>query len=143
VIEGPRVWRSRIAWWRGFRRDAVNRARETGLATRWMPLAPLSGALIGTGVGAGFFVFTDPLAYLAIIVGVQILSVAVSLVSGWTLTDKGWRERALWHSFARYIRQQGKIDRDVGPEGVVVWGPYLVYGAVLGEAHGAAAPLTP
>lgn len=142
VVEGQ-IWRSPVRWWHSFRRDAVNRARTAGLATRWMPLAPLSGALIGTGVGAGFFVFTDPLAYLAIIFGVQILSVTVSVISGWTLTDQGWRERALWHSFARYIRHQGKIDREVGPEGVVVWGPYLVYGAVLGEAHDAARPLTP
>ena len=41
------------------------------------------------------------------------------------------------------IDDQGKLDRDVSPEGVRVWGPYITYGSVLGEAPGAARPLTP
>jgi hypothetical protein len=113
------------------------------MVTRWMPLLPLSGALTTTGVGIGVFFFTEPVVYTAIVMSVQVIAWVVSFVSGWTLTDAGWRNRALWHSFARYIRHQGRIDKDVGPEGVVAWGPYLVYGSVLGEAHGAASPLTP
>lgn len=143
VIEGPPVWRKRAGWWRGFRRDAIRRARESGLATRWMPLAPLSGALITTGIGFSVFFFTNPALYFVIVFGVQILGFVISFVSGWTLTDQGWRDRALWHAFARYMKDQGHLDKDVGPEGVVVWGPYLVYGSVLGEAHAAARPLTP
>jgi hypothetical protein len=143
VIEGRPVWEGSTSWWSGFRRDAVKRAREQGLATRWLPLVPFSGALTTTGVGAGFFFFTNPTVYVAIVMSVQVIAWVVSFVSGWTLTDAGWRQRALWHSFARYIRKQGKLDKDVGPEGVVVWGPYLVYGSVLGEADGAARPLTP
>ena len=67
----------------------------------------------------------------------------ISFVSGYTLTNKGWRQRALWRSFARYIHDHSEIDKAVGPAGVVVWGPYLAYGSVLGEAHAAARPLTP
>ncbi len=143
VIEGPPIWGSSTRWWRTYRRDAVKRAGDAGMVTRWMPLLPLSGALTTTGVGIGIFFFTEPVVYTAIVIGVQVVAWIVSFVSGWTLTDAGWRNRALWHSFARYIRTQGKLDKDVGPEGVVVWGPYLVYGAVLGEAQGAAVPLTP
>ena len=143
VIEGRPIWRGSTRWWTDFRRDAVKRAHEQGLATRWMPLLPLTGALTTTGVGAGMFFFTNATIYVAIVMSVQVLAWVVSFVSGWTLTDAGWRQRALWHGFARYIRHQGKLDKDVGPEGVVVWGPYLVYGAVLGEAKGASRPLTP
>jgi hypothetical protein len=143
VIEGPPVWRKHAGWWRGFRRDAIRRARASGLATRWMPLAPLSGALIVTGVSFSVFFFTNPVLYFVIVFGVQILGFVISFFSGWTLTNQGWRDRALWHAFARYMKDQGRLDQDVGPEGVVVWGPYLVYGSVLGEAHAAARPLTP
>ncbi|MBM3670622.1 MAG: DUF2207 domain-containing protein [Actinobacteria bacterium] len=121
----------------------MKRAREQGLVTRWMPLLPLTGALSTTGVGAGIFFFTEPVVYVGIVMGVQVVAWVVSFFSGWTLTDAGWRQRALWLGFARYIRRYGEIDKDVGPEGVVVWGPYLVYGAVLGEANGASRPLTP
>lgn len=142
VIEGS-VWQGPTRWWRAYRRDAIKRGRGMGLVTRWMPLAPLSGALITTGIGISLFFFTNPTVYFIIVFGVQILGFLISFVSGYTLTNKGWRQRALWRSFARYIAHQGKIDKDVGPAGVVVWGPYLVYGSVLGEAHGAAKPLTP
>jgi hypothetical protein len=142
VIEGPPVWR-RGGWWRAFRRDAIRRARDQGFVTRWMPLAPLSGALITTGIGFSVFFFSNPLAYFIIVFGVQIVGFVITFLSGWTLTNQGWRDRALWHAFARYIRDQGHLDKDVGPDGVVMWGPYLVYGSVLGEAHAAARPLTP
>ncbi len=143
VIEGPPVWRGSTRWFRAFRRDAVKRARDEGMVTRWMPLLPLTGALTTTGVGIGIFFFTEPVVYTAIVMSVQVIAWVVSFISGWTLTDAGWRNRAVWHSFARYIKNQGKLDTDVGPAGVVIWGPYLVYGAVLGEADGATRPLTP
>ena len=143
VIEGPPVFREHATWWRGFKRDAIKQARTMGLVTRWMPLAPLSGAIVTTAVGAAFFFLTNPAAYAAIIIGTQFLASIISFIGGYTLTNQGWRHRALWHVFAKYIHDQGKLDKDVGPEGVVVWGPYLVYGAVLGEAHAASRPLLP
>jgi Predicted membrane protein (DUF2207) len=142
VVESP-LWRKRARWWRAFRRDVIKRARDDALVKKWLPLAPLSAALITTGIGISLFFFTNPVVYFIIIFGVQFIGYVISFVSGYTLTNKGWRQRALWRGFARYIAHQGKLDKDVGPAGVVVWGPYLVYGAVLGEAHGAAKPLTP
>lgn len=143
VVEGPPLWRHGDRWFRGYRRDAVQRARDAGLAVKWLPLAPLSGALITTGIGFSLFFFTQPWIYFTIVFGVQIVGYVISFVSGYTLTPSGWRNRALWRSFGRYIHRQSRIDKDVGPAGVVVWGPYLVYGSVLGEAHAAARPLTP
>jgi hypothetical protein len=40
------------------------------------------------------------------------------------------------------VEHNGEL-RDVGPQGVTIWGPYLVYGAVLGKAPRSAKPLTP
>ncbi|MCJ7439880.1 MAG: DUF2207 domain-containing protein [Acidimicrobiia bacterium] len=143
VLEGAHIWRQPIRWWRTYRRDLVKRARGMGLVERWMPLASLSGALITTGVGMSVFFFTQPVVYFAMVFGAMIVGYIISFVSGYTLTDKGWRQRALWRSFARYIHDHGEIDKAVGPAGVVVWGPYLTYGAVLDEASAAARPLTP
>ncbi len=143
VVEGPPVLRSDGRWWRAFRRDAVKRARAKGYVTRWLPLAPLSGAIVTTAVGIGIFFLSQPAVYAAIIIGTELIAWVISFFSGYTLTNKGWRQRALWRSFGRYIHQQGKLDRDVGPAGVIVWGPYLVYGAALGEADDAAKPLLP
>ena len=143
VLEGTQLWKEPTRWWRTYRRDLVKRARGMGLVERWMPLASLSGALITTGVGMSIFFFTQPVVYFAMVFGAIIIGYVISFVSGYTLTNKGWRQRALWRSFARYIHDHGEIDKAVGPAGVVVWGPYLAYGSVLGEAHAAARPLTP
>ena len=143
VLEGTRIWKQPTRWWRAYRRDLVRRARGMGLVERWMPFASLSGALITTGVGMSVFFFTQPVVYFAMVFGAIIVGYIISFVSGYTLTNKGWRQRALWRSFARYIHDHGEIDKAVGPAGVVVWGPYLTYGAVLDEASAAARPLTP
>jgi hypothetical protein len=143
VVEGPPVWKGSTTWWRGYRKDAIKRARGMGLVTRWLPLAPLSGALITTGLGISLFFFTQPVIYFIIVFGVQIVGYVISFITGYTLTNRGWRERALWRSFARYIDDHGEIKKAVGPAGIAMWGPYLAYGAVLGEATGASKPLTP
>ncbi len=144
VLEGTRhVWKQPTRWWRTYRRDAVKRARGMGLVERWLPLAPLAGALITTGIGMSLFFFTEPVVYFSMVFGAMIVGYVISFVSGYTLTNKGWRQRALWRSFAKYIHDHGEIDKAVGPAGIVVWGPYLTYGSVLGEAHAAARALTP
>jgi hypothetical protein len=50
--------------------------------------------------------------------------------------------RARWAAFARFLRKEGSV-HDVGAAGVVMWGPNLSYGVVLGEAPKAARELTP
>jgi hypothetical protein len=142
-VEGPPLWKGSTRWWRAYRRAAIQRARSMDLATKWLPLAPLSGALITTGIGISLFFFTQPVVYFIIVFGVQIVGYVISFITGYTLTNRGWRERALWRSFARYIDDQSQIKKAVGPAGIVMWGPYLSYGAVLGEASAAAHPLTP
>ncbi len=144
VLEtGQHVWRQPTRWWRTYRRDVVKRARGMGLVERWLPLASFSGALITTGIGMSIFFFTQPVIYFTIVFGAMIVGYIISFISGYTLTNKGWRQRALWRTFAKYIHDHGEIDKVVGPAGIVVWGPYLTYGAVLDEAHAAARPLTP
>ena len=143
TVEDDHIWNGSTRWWRTYRKDAIRRARGLGLATKWLPLAPLSGALITTGLGISLFFFTQPVIYFVIVFGVQIVGYVISFITGYTLTNQGWRERALWRSFARYIDEHGEINKAVGPAGIVMWGPYLAYGAVLGEATAAARPLTP
>ena len=120
-----------------------SRARQQGLAIRWLPITTLSGAIVATAVGAAIFYFMQPGIFVGVVVAAHLVSVVASFLGGYTLSNNGWRQRALWRAFGRYIDDQGKFDRDVGPEGVRVWGPYLTYGSVLGEAPGAARPLTP
>jgi uncharacterized membrane protein len=64
------------------------------------------------------------------------------VIAGYGLTKQGRRARALWKAFGEYIEHHAEF-RDVGPAGVAIWGPYLVYGAVIGEARHAAKALTP
>jgi hypothetical protein len=63
-------------------------------------------------------------------------------VGGYVLTSKGHRAKAEWQAFGRYIREQGDLG-DVDPAGVLIWGPYLAYGAALGLAPTATHALTP
>lgn len=78
-----------------------------------------------------------PLLILAAMVGTVLM-----LLGGYGLTKQGRRARELWKAFGEYVEHNGELG-DVGPQGVTIWGPYLVYGAVLGKAPHAAKPLTP
>jgi len=142
VVEGPPVWRGRTPWWRHYRRDAVKRATSAGFVTRVLPLVDMSGAFITTAIGFALFFFTRPVVYVTLVIAAQILGTAICLVSGRTLTRSGRRHRARWGAFRRYIHHHGQLD-GVGPSGIVMWGPYLAYGVVLGEADDAARVLTP
>ncbi|HUF82957.1 MAG TPA: hypothetical protein VMQ81_00030, partial [Acidimicrobiia bacterium] len=142
VIEGPPVWRKSTSWWRGYKRDAVHGASASGYLTRVLRLVDTSGALTTTAVGFCIYFFTRPwVSWVAIPVAL-VLSTIASLTAGWGLTDKGRRHRALWRSFGRYIHDHGELE-DVGPAGVAIWGPYITYGVVLGEADDTARVLTP
>ena len=142
TVEGPPVWRGRTPWWRHYRRDAVRRASSAGYVTRVLPLVDMSGAFITTAIGFAVFFFTRPVVYVTLVIVAQVLGTVICLVSGRALTRSGRRHRARWAAFRRYIRLHGRLD-GVGPGGIVVWGPYLAYGVVLGEADDAARVLTP
>ena len=109
--------------------------------SEWHLLMAASTVVVAPVVA--LFFFTQPVLYFVIVFGVQIVSYVITFITGYTLTNKGWRERALWRSFARYIDDHGEIKRAVGPAGIAMWGPYLAYGAVLGEATAASRPLMP
>jgi uncharacterized membrane protein len=63
-------------------------------------------------------------------------------VGGYVLSTKGHRAKAEWQAFGRYTQQQGDL-ADVDPAGIVIWGPYLAYGAALGLAPTATHALAP
>ena len=63
-------------------------------------------------------------------------------MGGYRLSGTGLVERARWVAFGRGLRERGGL-AEVGPGGVAVWGPYLVYGVLLGAAPRAAEALTP
>ena len=62
--------------------------------------------------------------------------------SGYRLSAPGVAYRAQWVAFGRYIRAHKSL-RDVGPAGVAVWGPNLVYGVLVGEGDKTAHALAP
>ena len=142
AVEGPPVWRKRTTWWRGFERAAIGRARESGYVVSVLPLLSISGAVVTTAVGVSIYFFSRPWVMFAGMFAAQFLAVALWFVSGRDLSASGRRQRALWRAFSRYIHDHGEL-AGVGPSGVAVWGPYVVYGVVLGEADDAARVLTP
>jgi hypothetical protein len=142
AIEGPPVWRKPTRWWRGYKRAAIGRAREAGYVVSVLPFISISGAVVTTAVGVAIYNFSRPWVMVVAIFAAQFLAVALWFVSGRDLSKSGRRQRALWRAFARYIHDHGEL-ADVGPSGVAIWGPYAVYGVVLGEADDAARVLTP
>lgn len=141
-IVGPPIWEGRVPWWRAFVRDARGRAMSVGLVDSQIPLVGtmLVMVLVGTSLALVFF-WRIPV-FVGLILLVNGLPHLLARASGYRLTDEGRRRKAAWLAFGRFLRAQGSL-RDVGPAGVVVWGPNLVYGAVLGQAERAARPLTP
>ena len=122
VVEGPPIWKGATRWWRGYRKAAITRARGMGLVTKWLPLAPLSGALITTGLGISLFFFTQPVIYFIIVFGVMIVGYIISFISGYTL-DEPRMARACAVALVRALHrrperdQEGRRarrDRDVG-----------------------------
>jgi hypothetical protein len=141
VIEGPPVWRS-FPQWRGYRRAAIVAAHKGGYVTRVLRLTDLTGALATTGIGVRLLLGVNTFVFMPIVIVSSVIATVIGLLAGYGLTKKGRRARALWKAFGEYVEQNPSL-RDVGPQGVSIWGPYLVYGAVLGEAKRAARPLTP
>ncbi len=126
----------------GYKRDAIQAAAGPGYVTRVLRLIDTSGAVTTTAVGFCIYLFTRPRVFWVAIPIAMVLSLAASLTAGWGLTEKGRRHRALWRSFGRCIHDHGEL-KDVGPAGITVWGPYITYGVVLGEADDTARILTP
>lgn len=141
VIEGPPIWRS-FPQWRAYRRAALKDAARTGYITRTFRLVDLNGFLVVSVVGLGLYFSLNPALYAPLVIGATVIGTVFTLIAGYGLNQRGRRARALWKAFGEYVEHNAEF-KDVGPQGVAIWGPYLVYGAVLGEAKTAARPLTP
>lgn len=141
-ITGPPFWQGRVPWWRDFVRDARTRARAESLIDSTIPLVGTMVLLIIVGTAFSLIFFWRTPVFVGTILFVNGFPHLLARASGYRLTNAGIRRRAEWVAFARYLHAQRSF-RDVGPSGVKVWGPNLVYGAVLGEADKAARPLTP
>ncbi|MCB1015413.1 MAG: DUF2207 domain-containing protein [Acidimicrobiales bacterium] len=143
-ISGPPLWAEHDpAWWRAYRAAVFERARDEGLVRRRFRI------LYVGPFAAGVVCATWPLwATQSTLWLVPVLSVALGLVfalplgGGFEPTLEGVRSAGRWEAFGRYTRDQGHWD-DVGPAGVSVWGPYLVYGTVLRTCPYATAQLAP
>lgn len=143
-VVGPPLWADkRPGWWKSYRAAVFKRAKDEGLVRRRfrvLYVGPFAAGLVGV---------TWPLwADLSSLWIVPVASIALGLVfalplgGGFEPTLKGVRSVGHWKAFGRYTEAQGHWD-DVGPAGVVVWGPYLAYGTVLGTCPHATAQLAP
>jgi len=141
-VVGPTIWKERVHWWPEFRRDARARAAESGLVETRIPFAALMVVLVFTATGLSLLFFERIPVFVGSIVFANGAPHLVARGSGYRLTDAGKRLQAAWLAFGRYLHRHGSF-QEAGPAGVVVWGPNLVYGAVLGVAEHAADPLTP
>lgn len=141
-IVGPPIWKQRVGWWGGFRKDARTRASSAGLAETRIPLIGLMLVLIFTATGISLLFFERIPVFIGAILLANGLPHLIARGSGLRLTREGAQLAKAWQSFGRYLHRHESF-RDAGPAGVVVWGPNLVYGAVLGVAELAARPLTP
>ncbi len=141
-VIGPPIWNERIGWWSEFRSDARSRATTAGLIETRIPFVALMLVMIFTATGASLLFFERIPVFVGSILLANGAPHLVARTSGYRLTDAGKRLQAAWRAFGRHLHRHGSF-RDVGPAGVALWGPNLVYGAVLGVAERAADPLTP
>ncbi len=141
-IVGPPIWDDRIGWWSEFRSGARTRATTSGLIETRIPFVALMLVLVFSATGASLLFFERIPVFVGSILFANGAPHLVARTSGYRLTDAGKRLQAAWRAFGRHLHRHGSF-RDVGPAGVAMWGPNLVYGAVLGVAERAADPLTP
>jgi hypothetical protein len=128
-------------WRKPFRRAVLKEAKAGGLLRRRYRSAVFCTSTVLLAFTTAPLWFRTPEAAAAGIVVAGIL-LMLPFVGGYVLTSKGHRAKAEWQAFGRYTREQGDL-ADVDPAGVVLWGPYLAYGAALGLAPAATRALTP
>ena len=128
-------------WRKPFRRAVLREAKGAGLLRRRYRSAVFCTSTVLLALTTAPLWFRTPEAAAAGIVVAGVL-LMLPFVGGYVLTSKGHRAKAEWQAFGRYTHEQGDLG-DVDPAGVVVWGPYLAYGAALGLAPTATRSLTP
>ena len=141
-LTGPPLIDDAPAWWDEYVQDARGRATASGLLEPRIPFVGLMLLCIITATIVAIAFFWYIVAFVGLILLANGLPHLVARVGGYRLSATGLVERARWLAFARGLHERGGL-ADVGPAGVTVWGPYLVYGVLVGAAPRAAAALTP
>lgn len=141
-VTGPPLYAPGRGWWGGYVADARGRAVAARLVEPRVPLVGLLILSILTATIISIAIFWYTLAFVGLLLIANGLPHLLVRVGGYRLTPAGSAERARWLAFGRGLQDRGGL-ADVGPGGVSVWGPYLVYGVLLGAAPRAAAALTP
>lgn len=142
-VTGPPVWPSgRPSWWGHYRREVLKEGRAAGVVQRRIRLLYFGPFIAGIVTATWPWWAADRIwlvPTLCIAFGVVAF---VPLRGGLVTTHRGFTAACRWRAFARYVRDHGELG-DLGPAAVHVWGPYLAYSVVLGEAPTAAEALAP
>jgi uncharacterized membrane protein len=141
-VLGPPIWPGEIDWWRDYARDARGRAMAAGLVESRIPFIGLMLVSIFTATGLAILFFWYIASFIGFILFANGLPHLIARASGYRLSPAGVNARAQWIAFGRYIRAHQSL-REVGPAGVAMWGPNLVYGVLVGEGDKAAKMLAP
>lgn len=141
-VTGPPLYSSGRDWWRAYVADARGRAMAAGLVAPRVPLVGLLILSVVTATVISLVIFWYTFAFVGLLLLANGLPHLIVRVGGYRVTPAGGVERAKWLAFGRGLRERGGL-ADVGPGGVSVWGPYLVYGVLVGAAPRAAEALTP
>jgi len=141
-VTGPPLYAAADGWWQDYAADARGRAVAAGLVEPRVPLVVLMLVCILTATVVALAIFWYVMAFVGLILLANGLPHLLVQVGGYRLSGTGLVERARWVAFGRGLRERGGL-AEVGPGGVAVWGPYLVYGVLLGAAPRAAEALTP
>ena len=141
-VTGPPLYAPARGWWRGYVADARGRAVAAGLVTPRVPLVGLLILSVVTATIISLVIFWYTFAFVGLLLVANGLPHLIVRIGGYRVTAAGSVERAKWLAFGRGLRDRGGL-AEVGPGGVSVWGPYLVYGVLVGAAPRAADALTP
>jgi len=141
-VAGERIFPDRVGWWREYQSTARKLSVSNGTLTYRIPFIGLMILMIFTSTALGLVFFSRVPVFVGSILFANGIPHLLARVTGYKLSDDGRVERAKWLAFARYLHRQGSV-KDVGPGGVVMWGPNLTYGVVLGQAPKVARALAP
>jgi predicted membrane protein DUF2207 len=142
-IDAPPLWKRKVGLWSSFRKDAIRRAEVAGLVEAFVSTRVAIAAIIVTVLGLGaLYSPVGPGVFFTIAIPLLILAIVGTLRFGYDLSYPGLILQARWQAYGRHLRERTSI-AEAPPAGVVVWGPALVYGTVLGVAPESARLLSP
>jgi len=139
---GPPLWPADDDWWHAYARDARDRAIAAGFVESRIPLVAVILVCVLTATAMAIAIFWYTVAFVGLILMANGIPHLLVRASGYRLSRAGLVERARWVAFGRSLRERGGLAA-AGPASVAVWGPYLVYGVLMGAGSPAIAVLTP